>query len=458
MLTKIGLEVHVQLATKTKLFCSCEIKQAAKPNSLTCPVCLGLPGAKPALNDRALRFAIKAALALNCKLNKKTWFSRKVYFYPDLSKNYQITQFDAPIGYDGWIKIDKQKIRIRRIHLEEDPAAVKYPKTLTESEYTLIDYNRSGVPLVEIVTEPQIKSLKQTKKFISKLLTILEFIGIFEPSKCTFRVDANISVENHERVEIKNIGGIKELQLALGYEQARQTAELMRGEKGRLQTRIWDSKTKTTILAREKEEEAEYGYIFEPDLPIYDLTKVQISLRELPDQRSKRFVKQYKITPAQAESLVSDFHLSKLFEKLATKFNPKILAIWLGGYLLKTLNYYKMRFNETKMTERYFEIFFELLTKDLVTKRGAELLLRELVLHPQNPKILAKRLNLLRLSDKEVEKYVQQVIKSNIKAAEDFRQGKIEVLDFLIGEVIKLSKGRADPKVIKRMLLSKLRR
>jgi len=321
-MTIIGIEVHIQLSEvcKSKIFCSCPTQGSEKPNSRTCPTCLGHPGSKPVLNIEALKQGIKVALALNCKIAPETFFSRKTYFYNDMPKNFQVTQYEIPFASKG--KLDS--IRIRRIHLEEDPGALIHKKT-----FCLIDYNRSGIPLIEVVTEPDFRSANQVRQFLKKLITILEYLDVYtRKSEATMKADINISTTG-ERVEIKNISGLKEIERALDYEIARQLENPAKAQ----QTLAWDPNKGKTIITREKETEEQYGYIFEPDLTKIELSKdfvneIKKTLPELSDSKLLRFKKQYKLPSEEASVLTSEIRLANLFEEVAKKIDPLLAARW----------------------------------------------------------------------------------------------------------------------------------
>jgi len=458
--TKIGLEIHTQLNTKSKLFCGCPTA-AEEPNAATCEVCLGMPGSKPVVNRKAVEFAVKLALALNCKVPSGCFFSRKTYFYPDMAKNFQITQYEKPIAADGKLAISGKTIQIRRLQLEEDPAAIKYPEGMKFSDYILIDYNRSGVPLCEIVTEPDFTSPAEARKFLEVLQTILEYIGVFDARTGTIRVDANVSVTGHPRVEIKNITGFREVEKALAFEIVRQESHVRRGEASKLiETRFYDPLTKSTELMRAKETEEEYGYIFEPDLTKLEFTKafvdkIKSELPELPQQKAARFVNQYKITSDEAASIVTELELADVFEKLA-KIDAKLAARWISVYLKKVLNFKGLRFKDVGLTERELSTFLKMVKDGEVSQRGGELLLRELILKPQDPQNLAEKLSLLQLAESELKKAVAKVLIENKKAVAAYRTGEQKVLQFMIGQVIRETKGRADAKTVLKFLKEKL--
>ena len=308
MKVMIGLETHVQLNTKTKMFCGCSIKNIPdEPNSRCCPTCLGMPGSKPSLNRAALDAGVKIALALGCEVSGEVIFSRKTYFYPDMAKNYQITQYEIPIAKEGSFEtIDSNEkaktIRIRRINLEEDPAKLHHEGgDITTADYVLIDYNRSGIPLCEIVTEPDISSPREARIFLQRLSTALEYLGVFSKGEMSLRTDANVSVEGNNRVEIKNITSFADVEKALDYEIERQSNVIDRGGSIESQTMAWDSKHGVTKAMRKKETEEDYGYIFEPDLVAVDvkieaLKDIRKNLPEMPQQRYERYLARYKLS------------------------------------------------------------------------------------------------------------------------------------------------------------------
>ena len=327
---KIGLEIHVQLPTRSKMFCSCPTEGDGGPNSRVCPTCLGLPGSKPSLNRKAVELGLTIAKVLGCEIPETTWFSRKTYFYPDLCKHFQITQYDMPIGERGNFKLKDKNIRITRVHLEEDPGKTKRVGDGT----ALVDYNRSGIPLVEIVTEPDISSPSEARTFLSELLvTIRNAIDLPADGDRSVRCDCNISV-GKERCEVKNVTGLKNVENCLKYEVVRQTKVLKAGGKIERETRRYDEERKVTLPARKKEYEADYGYIGEPDLGIYRIGNMAraITLRESPIETAARFEKQYGIDPKTARQIVStSTELAALFEELASSTDVKTALSWVSG-------------------------------------------------------------------------------------------------------------------------------
>ena len=447
---KIGLEIHVQLNTKSKLFCGCAVNGNDEPNTRTCPVCLGYPGAKPVLNSKALEYAVKMAKVLGCKLNKKIFFSRKTYFYPDLAKNYQITQYEVPIGFNGKIKLKENDVTITRIHLEEDPGALVHPKGLQKSEFTLIDYNRSGIPLLEIVTEPEIQSAAQAREFMKKLKTFLGYLEIY--SGGVVKADVNVSVREsgYVRAEVKNVTGFKEIEKTIEYEILRQRKELNEGMKLKQETRGWDAEKGITFLSRGKETEEDYGYIFDPDLCVYDIDE-NIKLPEMPDEKILRFVKKYHLDKEDAEVLASEKYLAEFFEMVAEEVDCKIAAKWIRRDLLSALAE-----NNKTMTEIDHKKIIKLLNlfcSGKITDKVAKDILFLIVKKDVSPEEFVKKKGLEAVSDSsELERFAREAIGSNPKAVEDYKNGRHEALNFVVGYVMKKTSGKADPKKIKEII------
>ena len=442
---KIGLEIHCQLNTNSKVFCSCPTAINKNPNTNICPTCIGLPGSKPILNQSAMEKSIKAAIALNCRINKETFFSRKSYFYPDLAKNFQITQYEFPIGTNGKL----ENIRIKRLHLEEDPGAL-----IHKGNTTLIDYNRSGIPLIEIVTEPDFKSPNEVRLFLRKLITILEYLEIYErKSEATMKADANISTTG-KKVEIKNITGLKEIERALEYEAARQEAEPANQQ----ETRGWNSEKGITFLQRTKEEESDYGYIFDGDLTKIEISqplikKIKLEIPELSLDKVERFKKAYKLENEDAQTLAADRSLADLFEEVAKEIDPILAARWLRRDLMKVLHYNKKELKEVKIDARHIKELLSLLQENKINDATAKELLIKLIESPFSPREHVEKENLAMItSESEIENMCKDVIKNNKDVVESFKSGKQEAMNFLVGQVMKLSKGKADPKEAQKIL------
>jgi len=454
--TVIGLEIHVELNVNTKLFCSCARTGNDTPNSRVCQVCLGHPGSKPTLNKKVLDHAIKLCLALNCTLDHELIFSRKSYFYPDMSKNYQITQFERPLGFAGSLKLNEKIINIKRVHIEEDPASISYPESMQSSKYSLIDYNRCGNSLLEIVTEPELETPKQAREFLNKLISILSYLKIFDINACIIKADANVSIKesNYTRVEIKNITGFKELERALTYEIMRQKTQLRMKREIKTETRGWDPNSKTTKLQRSKESEDDYGYIIEPDLTITDVNEELVKLlkKEIPElahQKSERFIKQYNIDPIDAEVMTLEFELAELFEKVAKEINPSLAAKWLRRELLRVLNYNKKTVRDIKFDEKELIELLSLVETKTITDTTAQRIMEQLIENTFSPKKYVEEKGLSQLTDlSEIKKHCEKVIKENQKAVDDYKNGEAKAVQYLIGQVMKLTKGKANPEVV----------
>ncbi len=448
---KIGLECHVELVEniKTKIFCSCPNTGPDIPNTRTCPTCLGLPGSKPNFNKEILKVSLKIALALNFKINEEIYFSRKTYYYPDLPSSFQITQYEIPLGIKG----NFDSINLKRIHMEEDPG-----KLIHEDNYVLIDYNRSGTPLVEIVTEPEFESPQHVKIFLQKLLTTLEYIGAYNrKSESSLRVDANISTTG-ARVEIKNIGSIKDVEKALKIEIERQKKEVPKTQ----ETRGWDPNLQSTILMRTKEAEEDYGYIFEANLPKITISKELIEqikkiLPELQDEKTQRFVRQYHMKVDDAKVLTSYLTLANLFERVAKKINYEIATMWFVREIPKILNYNKITLEEWDISDNEIIELLNLLQNKKITARTAQKVLERLSKEKFSPKEYIKKNNLiLQASEDELEKIVIKVIQNNKTVVDDYKKGSEKSFHYLIGQIMKETRGTADPKLANKILREKL--
>lgn len=456
----IGIEVHIQLNTATKLFCSCASKGEDAPNTRTCQTCLGHPGSKPLVNKKAIEFAAMLALALHCKINPEIRFSRKVYFYPDLAKNYQITQFEVPLGEKGCIILDSGKeIKIERIHLEEDPASLIHPAGIEKSQYTLIDYNRSGIPLCEIVTAPEMHSPEEAREFMNKLKIILQYLKIFDENFCVIKADANISIKEsgYIRSEIKNITGFKEIEDALAYEIQRQKQAIQNNEKLIQDTRGWNPDNKTTIRLRTKETEADYGYIIDPDLVPIQLSEkfikqIQQLMPELPEQKIHKFIHTHKIAETDAKVLAAEYRLAELFEQIAVEVSPQIAAKWLRRELTRVVNYNKMNLSQLKIDSKHLIELFSMIEKNEITETVGQDIMNQLILKPFSPKEYVQKNNLAKIQDKtQLESICKEIISKNAKVVQDYKNGKQEALHFLIGQVMKQMKGKADAKLLKEL-------
>ncbi len=470
----IGLETHVQLSTRTKLFCGCKNPvtippdREPAPNSLVCETCLGMPGSKPRTNRAAIEQALRVALALNCEIEQEFFFSRKTYFYPDMSKNYQITQYEVPLARNGWIEIgereNKKRIRIARIHLEEDPARLVHIGSL-EGRYTLVDYNRAGTPLIEIVTMPDLSSPEEAREYIEKLSQVLEYLGVYSPETgAVIKSDANISYKGNERVEIKNITGGKEVERALKYEAIRQKNLVENGEKIVRETRMWNPELGVTKSMRTKETEEDYGYIFEPDLPRVVLsrdyiTKQKQEIPELPDEKRERFKKEYGIKEADVLKLTADRETADLFEHAVKEqgISVKTAVTWIGGVLRKTLNYHEVSYPGSGIRDEWMIKLMKKIESGEWTDHIGETVLREMFKQKRDPEEIAREMGLRKIeSEDDVKQVVKTVLEEQKGAVHDYKRGEERALHYLVGQVMRKTRGQVDAKKARQVILELL--
>lgn len=458
----IGLEVHVQLETKSKLFCGCSTSSdGAEPNGNTCPICLGFPGAKPKANRRAVEHAVKIARALDCEVQPRFYFSRKSYFYPDMPKNFQISQYKVPLALGGHLLLDGRRIGITRVHIEEDPARlVHVGGSISSSLYTLIDHNRSGVPLVEIVTEPDLTSSREARLFLQKLSLILEHLGVYDPGReGGLRVDANVSLEGGQRVEVKNITGFRAVEDALNYEIIRQESMANMGIAVMRETRHYDAESNTTSTLRRKEQEEDYGFITEPDLVRIDvdeawIARLESEMPELPDARIQRYVEEHGVPRFQAGIIVNTgLDLSRFFEECIGLFpTPIMVANWIVTFLLKSLNYEGVSLLESKVKPKTFVELLALIEEGTITERLARELIKEYVSTGESPRGLVERRGLASAGRDELGEAIKEVLADNRKAVSDYRAGRARALDYLLGQVLRRIRARGDPVEVKRLI------
>jgi aspartyl-tRNA(Asn)/glutamyl-tRNA(Gln) amidotransferase subunit B len=470
----VGLEVHCQLDTSSKLFCGCSTDYRSDgPNTHVCPICLGLPGAMPALNKKAIEYAMKVATALNCEIIEEAEFSRKNYFYPDLDKAYQITQYDRPLALGGYLEIEsdeggEKKVRLTRIHVEEDPGRLVHMGNAERGRYSLVDYNRAGIPLIEIVSEPDMRSPKEARKFLNKLRATLEYLSVFDSDKeGSLRVDANISIRGNERVEVKNITSYKGVEKALTFEMTRQKNLIRRGQRIERETRHYLEARGVTQSARSKEQEHDYRYFPEPDLrPLRVRSWVDsIVLPELPDARRERFIAQYGCSLNHARTLTGELKLANFFEKVVAA-DPRglspLAATWIADTLIGELNYRDMSLDTVEpaaMTD-----LVRLVKAGTITDKSGVEVLRVMLdrrLHgepAETADAIVKRLNLARTTGDTgaLAAAIEDAITENPRALGDYRAGKAGALNFLVGQVMKKTRGKADPAELNRMLVQAL--
>lgn len=470
--TIIGLEVHVELKTESKIFCGCSTEFGAPPNTHTCPICLGHPGVLPVLNKKAVEFAMKAAMALNCEIGEMTKFDRKNYFYPDNPKAYQISQYDKPIGENGWIEIDvegdKKKIGITRLHLEEDAGKLTH---LEGERQSLVDFNRVGTPLVEIVSEPDIRTPEEAYAYLEKLKAIMQYT---EVSDCkmeegSLRCDANISIrpvgqkEFGTKTELKNLNSFANVQKGLAYEELRQEEELKSGGEILQETRRWDENNKQTILMRVKEGSDDYRYFPDPDLVDFYIDeawkeKVRSQIPELPDARQKRYVKEYDLPAYDAQVLTQQKAMSDYFEQgLAAGAPAKPLSNWLMGEVNGYLNANDKEITEIPMTPQALGKMIALIEKGTISSKIAKKVFKELIENGGDPEQIVKDKGLVQISDEgEIRTMVNDVLDGNEQSITDYKNGKDKAIGFLVGQVMKASRGKANPQIVNKLLVEEI--
>ena len=474
----IGLEVHTELQTTTKIFCGCKTSFGAEPNTNVCPVCLGLPGVLPVLNKRVLEFAVRAGLALNCEISRFSKFDRKNYYYPDLPKNFQTSQFDLPICERGHLDIEvngeKKQIRITRAHMEEDAGKlVNHGTSITDSDYSLVDYNRTGTPLLEIVTEPDMRSAKEAVAYLEKMRAILQYIGISDcrMEEGSLRCDANVSVrpvgqkELGTKAEIKNINSFKGVEKAIEYEALRQAEILEDGGKIIQETRTWDEKEGVTKSMRTKEEANDYRYFPEPDLAPFTVSEEYIedirkTLPELPDERRERYIANFGLSSTDAQYMTNDKDTSDYFEKVvAAGADPKASVNWIMGEFASQLSNAGIEIAKAPVTPENLAKLLALIAKGTISGKIAKKVFAEMWKDGADPEEIVKAQGLVQISDTgALKELVVKVIANNPKAVEDFKAGKKKAVGALVGQIMKETKGKANPKVINELLNDELKK
>ncbi|MDF1498076.1 MAG: Asp-tRNA(Asn)/Glu-tRNA(Gln) amidotransferase subunit GatB [Patescibacteria group bacterium] len=484
----IGMEVHIELKTKSKMFCSCANNpDEIQPNKNICPVCIGYPGTLPVANKEAIEDTIKTALALGCRIAEHSKFDRKNYFYPDLPKGYQISQYDQPISEGGFLEINGRKINITRIHLEEDTGKLVHPNG---ANYSLVDLNRAGTPLMELVTEPEIKSSQEAKEFCRQLQLIVKYLGVSDADmeKGHMRCEANISIklvgqkEFGTKVEIKNLNSFRAVERSIEYEIKRQAEVLDDGGKIVQETRGWNADEQKTYSQRKKEEAHDYRYFPEPDLPplnltkkagLFDVEKIRESIPELPLFKKNRFINQYKLTEENARIFSEDKELANFFEEIVSELREWIKAKGIDGNRLDkltklTANYILTELQrllykngnsvvDCSITAENFAEFISLINEGKISSSGAQVMLSEMYKTGGDPSNILDEKELTQVSDEsEIERIVDEIIKNNQKSVDDYKSGKKVALKFLMGQAMKESKGKANPQVVGEMLKRKL--
>lgn len=478
----IGLETHCQLKTNTKVFCNCSTEFGTPPNTNVCPVCMGYPGVLPVLNQKVLEYAVKAGLALNSEIAAFSKFDRKQYFYPDLPKNYQISQYDLPIAEHGWLEIElvdetgnpiRKKIGITRLHMEEDAGKLVHAGSdrLSGSTYSLVDFNRTGVPLVEIVSEPDMRSGTEAAEYAQELRRILLYLGVSDGNmqEGSLRCDVNISVRPvgqevfGTKVEIKNMNSFNAIQRAIEYEIERQIAAIDAGERILMETRLWEEGSQRTISMRSKEGSSDYRYFPEPDLAPISLPSEQIEqwrseLPELPAQKRHRYESELSLSAYDARVLTDERQVGEYFEAaIAAGANPKQAANWIMGDIAAYLNNKKLSITEIALKPTILAELIALIEDGTISGKIAKDILPELLAEGSSAKELVERKGLIQISDTgALEAIIDTVVAANPKELEQYRNGKTKLLGFFVGQVIKQTGGRADPKITNQLLAKKL--
>lgn len=472
----IGLEVHTELRTATKIFCSCRTSFGAEPNTNVCPVCLGLPGVLPVLNKKVLEFAVRTGLALNCEISRYSKFDRKNYYYPDLPKNFQTSQYDLPICEHGHLDVEvdgkKTTIRITRAHMEEDAGKlVHHGTSITDSDYSLVDYNRTGTPLLEIVSEPDMRSAKEAVAYMEKLRAILQYCGVSDckMEEGSLRCDANVSVrpvgqkELGTKTEIKNINSFRGVERAIEYEAMRQAELLEEGGTVVQETRTWDEKEGVTKSMRKKEEANDYRYFPEPDLVPFTVSEEYIeeirkTLPELPDARKERYMESYGLTSYDADYLTNDKARADYFEAMvAAGADPKEAANWLMGDFAKKLSQNGLEMAAAPVTAAALADLLGLIGKGTISGKIAKQVFSDMWETGKDAETIVKEKGLVQISDTgALEELADRIIAANPQSVADFKAGKKKAVGFLMGQIMKETKGKANPQVVNGILTKKL--
>ena len=470
--TVIGLEVHAELSTKTKIFCSCPTTFGAKPNTHVCPVCMGLPGALPTLNEKVVEYAVKAGLATNCEIERNSKNDRKNYFYPDLPKSYQISQFDKPLCKNGYIEIEDdegnlKKVRILRIHIEEDAGKLNHNEF---SGGSLVDLNRAGVPLIEIVSEPDIRSSGEADRYLRKLKSILQYIDVSDckMEEGSLRADVNVSVHKvgtpfGTRHEIKNMNSFKSIQRAIDYESEEQESDYEEGIEVEQETKRWDDVAGKTYTMRTKENAQDYRYFPEPDLVAIKLSdeyieNIQNNLPEMPESRKKRYMEERGLSEKYANSLTLSKAYSDIFEKAGEICkNYKAVCNWLTSDIARILNEKEMEPEQIPFTAEQLAELVELIDDGKISTKIGKTVIEEMFENPRSPKIIVKEKGLLQISDEtEIKKVVEDVLSKNPQSIIDYKNGKDRALGFLVGQAMKETHGKANPQLLNKLFLENL--
>jgi len=483
--TVIGLEVHAQLLTKSKMYCSCSADYAdSPPNTHVCPVCLGMPGVLPVINRQAVEYTIMTALALNCQIAEISHFDRKNYPYPDLMKGYQISQYDMPFSHDGWLEIEadgkKRRAGITRVHLEEDVARLVHVQSETGETYSLVDVNRAGVPLMEIVGEPDLRSPEEARQYLIKLRQILQYLGVSTASmeEGQFRCDANVSIrpagsqEFLGKVEVKNMNSFRAVYRALSYEVERQRQVLEEGGRIEQETRGWVEEEARTVSQRTKEYAHDYRYFPEPDLPYLSLSRqwvedIRARMPELPDAKKERFLSSYGLTEYEVNLLTESRAKAEFFEEclaaLASegeadaKQQAKAVSNWMLGEFAHLLNAANVEISDALVKPEHLAQMLNMIDCGIISGKIAKTVFEEMFQTGKPPRQIVEEAGLTQISaSDELAEAVEKVLAANAKAVRDYQSGKEEALRFLVGQVMRETRGRANPSLVNQILGEKL--
>lgn len=476
--TVIGLETHVELSTETKMFCGCKLSFGEKPNTYTCPVCLGHPGSLPVVNKKAIESAVKIALVLNCSISEHSIFHRKNYFYPDMPKNYQISQYDLPVGVGGYIDINMgnyvRKVKITRVHVEEDTGKLIHIGStgrISEADYSIVDFNRAGTPLIEIVTDPDIKSPEEAKQYMITLRNTLLMLNVSDCSmeEGSIRSDANVSVKLTTtdklgtRTEIKNLNSFKFLQKGLEYEVERQIDVLESGREVLQQTRHYDNKTQTTKVLRQKEEAHDYRYFPDPDLvPMKILpdwiNEIKSALPELPGAREKRYKNSLGLSDYDSAFMANDFEISSYFEEtLKHHNNAKSVCNWIMGDFSAFINKNQVTLKESKISPENLADLVKMIDRQEINSKIAKSVFEEMYDSGESPQEIILKKGLKQISDTgELEAIINEVILKNPDAVSQYKSGKVKAIGFLVGRIMAKTQGKANPQIVNEIIVKKL--
>jgi len=471
----IGLEVHVELKTRSKIFCASTTEFGGEPNTHVCPVCLGLPGVLPVVNKEVVDYAIRVALALNCDIARFCKFDRKNYYYPDLPKNYQISQYDLPLAKNGYLEIEtangSKRVGITRIHMEEDAGKLVHQGNITTTPYSLVDYNRTGVPLLEIVSEPDLRSPEEARAYLEKLRTIIQYTGVSDckMEEGSLRCDANVSVRPvgsdalGTKTEIKNMNSFRALYRALAYEIDRQIAVLAEGGRVVQETRAWDEDRGVTVSMRSKEEAHDYRYFPDPDLVplVIDeawIERVRATLPELPDARRKRYIEDFGLSRYDATVLTSSKELGDYFEACIAAYpHPKTVANWVMGELARLLNAHNMDITASPVTPDQLASLLRLIDDGTISGKIAKTVFEDMFATRKDPATIVREKGLVQITDVDaLSAVVDEVINANPKSVQDYKAGKEKALGFLVGQVMKATRGKANPALVNKLLKERL--